>query len=163
MQVEVAERLPMLRKRCGRSIRQLAELTVRTIQDGRVCIFIFPPTQFPPGGLMPRQRRTHRIVSTVAVVVAIIAGCCAGQTEANEFVLVRDGRPAATIVTAAAPSDVAAFSAQELQCHMQKITGATLPIKSDADKVEGARILVGPAPLPPSSARPQANSRTRNI
>ena len=59
--------------------------------------------------------------------------------------LVRDGQPAATIVTAAAATDAAAFAAQELQYHVQKITGATLPIKSDGEKVEGPRILVGPS------------------
>ncbi|MCX7424983.1 MAG: DUF4838 domain-containing protein [Planctomycetia bacterium] len=57
----------------------------------------------------------------------------------------RDGQPTATIVTAAAATDAAAFSAQELQYHVQKITGTVLPIKSDAEMVEGARILVGPS------------------
>lgn len=80
----------------------------------------------------------------VAIVFALGVGCCVRQTVANEFVLVRDGQPGATIVTAAAASDAAAFAAQELQYHVQKITGAVLPIKSEAEKVEGTRILVGP-------------------
>jgi hypothetical protein len=58
-------------------------------------------------------------------------------------VLVRDGQPAATIVIAASPTSVAKLGAQELQYHVQRITGATLPIKSDSDKVEGPRVLVG--------------------
>ncbi len=66
-----------------------------------------------------------------------------GRALGEEFVLTRDGRPAATIVTAAAATDVAAFAAQELQYHIRKISGAILPIKSDADKIDGPRILVG--------------------
>jgi hypothetical protein len=87
----------------------------------------------------------HFITSTICVVLAAAAGCWPDHVRASDFVLVCDGQPAATIVTAAAATDVAAFAAQELQYHVRKITGATLPIKFDAEKVEGARILVGPS------------------
>ncbi|OHB81752.1 MAG: hypothetical protein A2V98_07440 [Planctomycetes bacterium RBG_16_64_12] len=59
--------------------------------------------------------------------------------------LARDGQPTATIVIAATPTSVATLGAQELQYHLQKITGATLPIKNDGEKVEGPRVLVGPS------------------
>jgi hypothetical protein len=58
-------------------------------------------------------------------------------------VLTEDGRPKATIVLAAAPSQSAWMAAMELQTHVQKITGAKLPIVSDERAVEGARVLVG--------------------
>ena len=92
---------------------------------------------------MSRRKCISRIVFVVAI--AVIVGSLFDRAEAGELVLARDGKPAATIVTAADPTDVAAFSALELQYHVQKITGATLPIKTDADKVEGVRILVGPS------------------
>ena len=84
-----------------------------------------------------------RNVFCIAIAALLAAAC--DRVGASEFVFVRDGQPAATIVTAAAPSDAAAFAAQELQYHVWKITGTMLPIKSDADKVEGARILIGPS------------------
>ncbi len=80
-----------------------------------------------------------------AVMVLAFVGSLIIPAQAGDFVLARDGKPAATIITAADPTDVAAFSAYELQYHVQKITGAKLPIKTDADKVEGVRILLGPS------------------
>lgn len=81
----------------------------------------------------------------VRVAIAALLAAVCGRVGASEFVLARDGKPAATIITAANPTDAAAFSAQEIRYHVQKITGATLPIKFDSDKVEGTRILVGPS------------------
>ena len=88
---------------------------------------------------------THITLITLAtvVVLAMVSACRPGCAEAGEFVLVREGQPAATIVTAVAATDAAAFAAEELQYHVQKITGATLPIKLDTEKVEGPKILVG--------------------
>ena len=57
--------------------------------------------------------------------------------------LVRDKQPAATIVTAKAPTPSARLAALEVQHHVQRITGARLPIRTEADEVEGTRILVG--------------------
>ena len=73
---------------------------------------------------------------------SILAIACHSAMGA-EFCLVRDGKPAATIVTAPKPSQSAAFAAAELQEHVEKITGAKLPIVADDAKVEGPRILVG--------------------
>ena len=90
-------------------------------------------------------RRTISTLTLTAVATLLAAASWVGPARAGQFVLVRDGRPAATIVTAAKPTDAAAFSAQELQYHVQQITGAVLPIESDADTVTGAKILVGPS------------------
>ncbi len=62
---------------------------------------------------------------------------------AGAVTLVRDGKPAATIVLAKTPTRAAQFAAAELRWHVQKITGAELPLATDADKVTGTRILVG--------------------
>ncbi len=57
--------------------------------------------------------------------------------------LVKDGAPAATIVTAAEPTAAAAFAVRELNEHTRKITGAELPVVTDVAEVTGPRILVG--------------------
>lgn len=59
------------------------------------------------------------------------------------FALVRDGESACSIVTAERPSAAARLAALELQSHVLKMTGAALPIHTEADNVAGARILVG--------------------
>ena len=57
--------------------------------------------------------------------------------------LVRDGQPLASIVVAGSAGHIPWFAAGELQYHVQKITGATLPILTDDAEVRGPRILVG--------------------
>ena len=57
--------------------------------------------------------------------------------------LVRAGEPVATIVLDAEPSEAALFAASELQSHVGRITGARLPVATDASRVRGPRILVG--------------------
>ncbi len=61
--------------------------------------------------------------------------------------LAREGTPAATIVIAGSAGHVARFAAGELQYHIRKITGATLPILTDDADVRGPRILVGASRL----------------
>ena len=57
--------------------------------------------------------------------------------------LVCDGTPAATIVVAKEPTRSTQLAAAELRYHVQKITGATLPIVDDGQAVAGNRVLVG--------------------
>ena len=57
--------------------------------------------------------------------------------------LVRDSKPAATIVVAREPTRITEFAVQELQTHIELITGATLPVVNDETTVEGPRVLVG--------------------
>jgi len=66
---------------------------------------------------------------------------------ADSLTLVRDGRPAATIVLAAEPSSSADLAATELRDHVARITGAVLPIAYDDATVEGPKILVGESAL----------------
>ena len=86
-----------------------------------------------------------RFIALGHLAVALALGCWAEMVQSAEFVLTRDGKPAVTIVIAAAPTPAATFGAQELQLHVQKITGATLPIIHDTEQVAGPRILVGPS------------------
>jgi hypothetical protein len=96
---------------------------------------------------MFRQRipRAGFAALTSAILVAAMARGQPRRAELKAFVLARDGTPAATIVTAATAIEAAAFGAGELQWHVRKITGATLPIKTDDEQVEGPIILIGPS------------------
>ena len=64
-------------------------------------------------------------------------------TTGADFALVRDGRPQATIVLAAKPTPAAEFAAAELRHHVQRITGALLPMAMEGQEVRGPRILIG--------------------
>ncbi len=76
-------------------------------------------------------------------------GCAALRTEhaekcpASTFTLAKEGQPACSIVVAANPTPAARLAALELQFHVLKITGAELPIHTDAETATGPRILVG--------------------
>ena len=84
-------------------------------------------------------RQTARLSCGVIVVLA-----AANRSEAGaDVVLVRNGRPGATLVVARQPTRVARLAALEIQFHVRKITGAALPIVSDDAAVKGTRVLVG--------------------
>jgi len=92
-------------------------------------------------------RRAGVLALSLAVA---LAGCRSpsgraghGVPSGGGFTLVKDGRPAATIVLADKPSKTALFAAEELNAHIQKITGARLPSATDAQAVSGSRVLVG--------------------
>ncbi|MBM3214384.1 DUF4838 domain-containing protein [Candidatus Poribacteria bacterium] len=58
--------------------------------------------------------------------------------------LVRDGEPAAVILTDPAPTPSARLAAMELQYHVERMTGARLAITADAASAPGiVRLLVG--------------------
>jgi len=84
-------------------------------------------------------RRPPCCLLSVCLIAAVATPSLAG----DRLQLARNGRPAATIVTAAEPTAVAAFAAAELQLHVEKITGARLPIVGDQADVKGPRVLVG--------------------
>jgi uncharacterized protein DUF4838 len=80
----------------------------------------------------------------VGVLVGLAhADAATGAQSGHRLVLVQGGRPAATIVVARQATRAARFAAYELQWHIRKITGATLPIANDKAKTQGVRILVG--------------------
>jgi hypothetical protein len=91
---------------------------------------------------MTMSTASFRSRATVAVVAwAWVLGTPDARAESLD--LVRDGAPAATIVVAKEPTRSAQLAAAELQYHVRKITGATLPIVDDAQTVAGNRVLVG--------------------
>ena len=63
--------------------------------------------------------------------------------EPQQIVLVKDGQPRAAIVVAESATRSAQLAAAELQWHILRMTGATLPIATDKQKTEGVKILVG--------------------
>jgi hypothetical protein len=81
------------------------------------------------------------ISSLAALLLALAPG--AAQPAQPRLTLVRDGQPAATIVVSKMAGHTPWFAASELQYHIRKITGATLPIVTDTEEVRGTRILVG--------------------
>ena len=60
-----------------------------------------------------------------------------------EICLVKNAVPNACIVIAKEAGRSAQFAASELQYHIQKITGATVPVVTDDNVIKGTRILVG--------------------
>lgn len=62
-----------------------------------------------------------------------------GQT----FQIVRDGKPACSILIADKPTPAARLAALELQSHILKITGVDLPISHDDAPLSGPHIMIG--------------------
>jgi len=77
----------------------------------------------------------------VVLVMAVVLGVA----QAGTVMLVKEGQPVSAIVVAVSPTIAANLAAIELQYHIETITGAVVPIKSDAEAVEAGvvRILVG--------------------
>ena len=76
------------------------------------------------------------------------AVCCAVGTltavaMGDSFAIARDGKSVTQIVLADEPALAARFAASELQLHIRKITGATVPIVSESAAGGGSAILVG--------------------
>ena len=65
----------------------------------------------------------------------------------SEFVIVKNGRPTATIVTSESPTKNTRKAANELQKYIEKISGAKLPIAGDTAPLSGCFVLVGPSKL----------------
>ena len=74
------------------------------------------------------------------------------------FELVHEASPACAIVIAEKPTPAARLAALEVQYHVLKISGAEIPIRSENDRVEGHRILVGE-----SSATQQLGLRSEDF
>ena len=89
------------------------------------------------------SRTTTTSTLSTIIVFILAAALCVATANAVTVDLVRDGVPVASIVVAKQPTRSAQLAAVELQYHIQKITGATLPIVADDESPEGPRILVG--------------------
>ena len=81
-----------------------------------------------------------RIVFTIGLVLAACAAAEAGTA------VVADGQAQAVVVTAAEPSAVARYAAEELVAHVAKATGVTLAIAAEnaVPQAPAGRIYVGP-------------------
>ena len=73
----------------------------------------------------------------------LLSGCASGYIGAPAFYVAVDGSANATIVKPASATVRESFAAGELQRYIEKISGATLPIASDGQAVQGNRILIG--------------------
>jgi hypothetical protein len=102
---------------------------------------------------MTRTLLTALSLVRIAPIILVAAGLAVlparGEPSAagGELVLVRDGQALATIVTAAKPTDNARLGAAELQKYLEKITGAKLPIGTDAAPPAGTLVLAGRSSL----------------
>lgn len=74
--------------------------------------------------------------------IVLAAAPCTAQVT-----LVEDGQPRATVVIAADAAEKVHHAAAELQEYVDKLSGARLPLATDADEVAGALVLVGPSAL----------------
>lgn len=88
------------------------------------------------------MRRLHTL--TALLMGGLLLSTLAADT-AKAVTLVRDGEPTSVIVTANEPGSVQQLAAVELQYHLEKMTGAKVPIVSEGDlRDTGAtRIYVG--------------------
>ena len=78
------------------------------------------------------MRQCFRFLLTLALFVGAVAPAVAAKT----FVLVEQGRPVATIVTAASASTNARAAALELQRYVRKMSGAELPLSTDEQRFQ---------------------------
>jgi len=90
--------------------------------------------------LIGLKRSRARMLFGYLVLLAVGQSRLAGG---ENLELRRQGEPACTIVLAANPSPAARLAALELEYHVRKISGATLPVRCDAELVIGRRLLVG--------------------
>lgn len=85
------------------------------------------------------MRASHAIL---AVLLAVCLGAT-GVARAERLTLVEDGKAKVSIVLAEKPTRAAQFAAAELQYHLNKMTGATIPLLTDAAPTSGPTILIG--------------------
>lgn len=87
--------------------------------------------------------RSASVIYAFCFLIILFTGAAGHCAVDQGMTLVREGKPVATIVVADNPTCAANLAALELQYHIEKITGAVLPIKTDCQEVSGNRILVG--------------------
>lgn len=83
------------------------------------------------------------IASLSAAVLFLVTYVTAAHAAPDDTVtLVEDGKPAATLVLPAEHGHLD-LAAQELNDHIEKVTGARLPVATEGDEVEGPVVLLG--------------------
>lgn len=88
----------------------------------------------------------HMTIRLALVLLLAILMTPAGAAEGRDWPLVVDGQAASTIVIAPEATKAAQLAAYELQWHLQQITGATVPLVTDASQAQGTKLLVGESP-----------------
>ena len=78
-----------------------------------------------------------------AILFVLVISFVNAFANSEEITLVKDGKPNAAIIIAQKPTIAANLAAVEFQYHIEKITGAALPIKTDTESLQGNRILIG--------------------
>lgn len=78
-------------------------------------------------------------IISLFLVFAELRAEAIGQT----FHIVRDGKPACSILIADNPTPAARLAALELQSHILKMTGVDLPISHDGAPLSGPHIMIG--------------------
>src|SRR5687768_435652 len=89
------------------------------------------------------QPRGHNIWICLSLLVAALHSVSCFVYASTPLLLTQDGQPLATIVLGEKPTVSAQLAAHELQYHLQKISGAILPIVREPQAVSGTVILVG--------------------
>ncbi|MGC9318249.1 MAG: DUF4838 domain-containing protein, partial [Armatimonadota bacterium] len=102
--------------------------------------------------------RSARITGLTVILASLAAMCMPAPAQAKplpllgavddaelaEVVLVRDGSPTATIVTASNPTSAVRLAVAELNMHLEAMRGVRLPVATDAQApFEGPMVLVG--------------------
>lgn len=77
----------------------------------------------------------------IFLLTAISLAAAGAESSAAE--LVKDGKPVSTIIIDANPRKSANLAALELQYHIEKMTGAKIPITNAPDTVKGTKVFVG--------------------
>lgn len=83
---------------------------------------------------MDRSGKAERVLVLLWLSVALFG---------EDFLIVKDKKPMATVVVSREMNHATAFAVWELRYHIQKITGVWLPLAYDSENVKGNRILVG--------------------
>jgi hypothetical protein len=78
--------------------------------------------------------------STLALTILALL---AARAEGRDFVLVENGAPKATVVIAEQAGEKVKAAAEDLRNYLRKMSGAELPLATDATKPAGSLILVG--------------------
>ncbi len=89
---------------------------------------------------MKREKNEFRIGT--AIMMCSLSVWTMSARSAESVTLVKDGQPRAVIVLGGEPTKAAQFGARELQDQLKAITGATVPIKTEAAADETA-VYVG--------------------
>ena len=86
--------------------------------------------------------RSLWLVTGVIGLVLILSACSAS---ADTTTLVREGVAQATIILSPDAGELEVLAAQELQTHIQKMSGVQLPIVRSVEQAGGVKILIGRA------------------